>query len=73
MSDQVTIRALKDGPYQVSGRPGLMDAEGGVQPAEEDPIYLCRCGRSASKPFCDGTHKKVGFEAEGWVRPSTRR
>jgi 3-phenylpropionate/trans-cinnamate dioxygenase ferredoxin subunit len=70
---QVTIRPLKNGPYEVSGRPDLADAQGATRLAEEDPIYLCRCGRSATKPFCDGTHKKVGFEAEGWVRPSTGR
>jgi len=27
------------------------------------PIYLCRCGQSANKPFCDSTHRKVKFEA----------
>jgi CDGSH-type Zn-finger protein len=67
------IRPLKNGPYQVSGKPALIDSTGGSSPAAEDPIYLCRCGQSASKPFCDGTHKKVGFQADGYVRPSTSR
>ena len=70
---QVTIRPLKNGPYQVSGMPPLVDAEGALSPVDEDAIYLCRCGQSASKPFCDGTHKKVGFQAEGYVRVSTGR
>jgi CDGSH-type Zn-finger protein len=70
---QVTIRPLKDGPYQVSGTPGLTDPQGVNYPLSEDPIYLCRCGRSASKPFCDGTHKKVGFQADGCVRMSAGR
>ena len=67
---QVTIRPLKNGPYQVAGKPALIDAEGASSAVDEDPIYLCRCGHSASKPFCDGTHKKVGFQAEGYVRVS---
>jgi 3-phenylpropionate/trans-cinnamate dioxygenase ferredoxin subunit len=70
---QVTIRPLKDGPYQVFGGAALVDPEGGSAPAQEDPIYLCRCGRSESKPFCDGTHKKVGFQADGCVRVSAGR
>jgi CDGSH-type Zn-finger protein len=70
---QVTIRPLKDGPYQVSGSPAVLDSEGGAYPLQEDPIYLCRCGRSAGKPFCDGMHKKVGFQADGCVRVSAGR
>jgi CDGSH-type Zn-finger protein len=69
----VTIRALKNGPYEVSGRPSLVDFEGAGYPVEEDPIYLCRCGRSANKPFCDGTHKKVGFQADECVRMKSGR
>jgi CDGSH-type Zn-finger protein len=37
-------------------------------PVEEGSIYLCRCGRSANKPFCDGMHKKAGLQAEECVR-----
>ncbi len=58
----VSIRPLKNGPYEVSGPVDLRDADGNPKPAGEDPIYLCRCGRSSNKPFCDGTHRKVGFE-----------
>ncbi|HLK10206.1 MAG TPA: CDGSH iron-sulfur domain-containing protein [Candidatus Binatia bacterium] len=69
---QVQIKPLKDGPYQVVGTVGLVGPDGQVEPAAEDPIFLCRCGQSATKPFCDGTHKRVGFRAEGWVRPPSR-
>jgi CDGSH-type Zn-finger protein len=64
---QTTIRALKNGPYQVTGDVQVLDFERAAYPLEGD-IYLCRCGRSASKPFCDGTHKKAGFEAVECVR-----
>jgi CDGSH-type Zn-finger protein len=64
----VTIKPLKNGPYEVSGKPAVVDFQDGAYPVEEDPIYLCRCGRSANKPFCDGTHKKVGFQADECVR-----
>jgi len=60
----VTIRTLKDGPYEVKGGPNLVDGSRAAFNLTEDPIYLCRCGQSANKPFCDGTHKKVGFKAE---------
>jgi CDGSH-type Zn-finger protein len=65
---EVTIRALKNGPYEVAGKALLLDFEKAAYPLSEDPIYLCRCGRSENKPFCDGTHKKIGFEASECVR-----
>ncbi len=64
----VVVRAHKNGPYEVLGHVQLTDFEGATYPLAEDPIYLCRCGRSSTKPFCDGTHKKVGFEAAECVR-----
>jgi CDGSH-type Zn-finger protein len=70
---EVTIRPLKNGPYQVSGGARLLDFEGGSYRLDDDPIYLCRCGRSASKPFCDGMHKTVGFQAEECVRVTPGR
>ena len=60
----VVIRTLKDGPYEVKGGPTLLDGSRNAFKVTEDPIYLCRCGQSATKPFCDGTHKKVGFKGE---------
>jgi CDGSH-type Zn-finger protein len=64
MAEQVTIRPLRNGPYEVRGKAALVDHEGVTYPGGEDPVYLCRCGQSANKPFCDGTHKKVGFQAD---------
>jgi CDGSH-type Zn-finger protein len=59
---EIRIKTLKNGPLEVTGPVQLLDADGNPKPAGEDPIYLCRCGRSSNKPFCDGTHRKVGFE-----------
>ena len=58
----VTITVRKDGPYLVSGAVEVRDAEGTLYPAK-DTVALCRCGASTKKPFCDGTHSKVGFQA----------
>ena len=60
----VTIRALKNGPYEVTGGTKVTDQKRAEYKAQGDPVYLCRCGQSANKPFCDGTHQKVGFKAE---------
>lgn len=60
----VTIRALKNGPLEVTGGPKVTDQKRNDYTGQGDPIYLCRCGQSANKPFCDGTHTKVGFKAE---------
>lgn len=63
MSDStVKITALTDGPLEVSGDVEILAADGTVI-KETDKSYLCRCGHSAKKPFCDGAHKKEGFTA----------
>jgi CDGSH-type Zn-finger protein len=69
------IRIANDGPYFVSGgvaltvRTRLLDdhgeaiawASGETRPAQATYV-LCRCGHSGNKPFCDGTHRKIGFD-----------
>jgi len=67
------IRPLKDGPVEVGGSLVLVGPDGAEEEVGESPVYLCRCGLSRAKPFCDGSHKRAGFEAEGWQRISTRR
>jgi CDGSH-type Zn-finger protein len=60
---RATITPYRDGPLLVRGNFRLVDQDG----VEIDPgrrtIALCRCGKSALKPFCDGTHKRSGFTA----------
>jgi len=48
---KIVIEAIKNGPY-------LVKVDGNIIAA------LCRCGQSKDKPYCDGTHKKIGFKAE---------
>ena len=66
----VKITAKKDGPYIVSGPVDLTDANGNTYPAKST-MALCRCGASTTKPFCDGTHSKVGFQAAEQAVPSS--
>lgn len=58
MSVRITIR--NNGPYVVEGDFTLVDAEGNEVPLAKRA--LCRCGASVTKPFCDGTHSKIGFQ-----------
>ncbi len=57
------IKATKNGPYLIAGNVVFKDAQGNEKPIER-MVALCRCGQSANKPFCDGTHKKINFEAD---------
>ena len=58
----VTIKVSKDGPYRVEGEPTLVDHEGNPIALPGPKFSLCRCGASTRKPFCDGTHSKIGFK-----------
>ena len=65
--DEVIITPYRDGPLLVRGPVRLLAGDGSPIDAGRDPIALCRCGRSRMKPFCDGTHKLVGFRAQDGV------
>jgi uncharacterized Fe-S cluster protein YjdI len=56
------ITALPNGPYIVEGKLVLKDPAG-TTIKEGERFALCRCGQSVKKPFCDGTHGRVGFQA----------
>ena len=63
----IKITVTRNGPYQVTGDLAeleLHDAGGNAYTlAGQKRVFLCRCGASTTKPFCDGQHTKIGFEA----------
>ena len=60
------ITPTDDGPYMVEGEVRIVDPLGNEYDlGGEQTVFLCRCGHSATKPFCDGTHERVRFEAAG--------
>jgi CDGSH-type Zn-finger protein len=63
MSD-VTVSVKQSGPLLVAGPIQLFDADDNAYTLDKEVIALCRCGQSANKPFCDGSHKTTGFTAE---------
>ena len=69
-----TIRLRKNGPYLVEDDDvKVLDWDGNEYPITRRPIALCRCGASTKKPFCDGTHSKIGFQAaEAAVGPEAQ-
>ena len=60
-----TITPYRDGPYLVRGSFRLLDQDGNEIEVRRKTVALCRCGRSRIRPLCDGTHKLIGFRAEG--------
>lgn len=70
MSERPIIECKPDGPYLVKGLAHLEDASGAAL-ATQPVMALCRCGGSAKKPFCDGTHQKIGFSGARLADGST--
>ena len=69
MSD-ASITPTDNGPYMVQGPVGILDADGTSYEISEQTIFLCRCGGSGTKPFCDGTHETLNFQATQRVTPA---
>lgn len=67
-SPAAAITPRRDGPLAVEGAITIVGADGRHEAMER--AFLCRCGSSANKPFCDGAHKRVGFEADGVAPPA---
>lgn len=57
------IKILENGPVILETKEGFTLQVEGSSEQKDGPIALCRCGQSADKPFCDGSHRTAGFEA----------
>ncbi len=60
---ELTVTPLPNGPLLVKGRVEIGGAAGGQTSFHDAQVALCRCGASKKKPFCDGSHKQIGFAA----------
>jgi CDGSH-type Zn-finger protein len=60
----VKVLIIENGPLKIIGGVSAVDDVTGepVPGCDGAAIFLCRCGGSANKPFCDGTHKRNGFD-----------
>jgi len=68
---EVTIETIKNGPYIVTGEVELIDADGKKFPVEKR-IFFCNGAATTEKPFCDGTHSKIGFQAAEKAVPESK-
>jgi CDGSH-type Zn-finger protein len=69
--EPVTVQVRENGPLILQAPVRVLDHLGNEFPIppEKPTVALCRCGQSARKPFCDGSHKRVGFQACDNVAP----
>jgi CDGSH-type Zn-finger protein len=65
MSELIVIRCRENGPYVIQGPVRIVDHQGRefTLPTDKPLLALCRCGASGQKPFCDGSHKQISFNA----------
>jgi CDGSH-type Zn-finger protein len=61
--DDVVITPYRDGPLLVRGPFTLRDQDGNEIEIGRKTVALCRCGKSRTRPFCDGTHQLIRFRA----------
>jgi CDGSH-type Zn-finger protein len=73
MSEPLIIRCRENGPYVIKGEVKVVDHNGNefALPTGKDAVALCRCGHSQCRPFCDGSHRQVGFVAPETAPGST--
>ncbi len=62
-SAQVVVETVQNGPLLVTGAIGVKDKSGNIVMKEKTTAF-CRCGGSNNKPYCDGTHSRIGFKDE---------
>ncbi len=59
-NEKALFQVITGGPLKVTGPFQITGSDGEIIEKEE-PVYLCRCGKSSNKPFCNGAHKRIGF------------
>ena len=64
LEGDVTVTLCPDGPLLLRGPATLLGPDGQPLPRSRNVVALCRCGGSAIKPLCDGTHKVNGFRSD---------
>lgn len=73
---QVKLTVAKNGPLRVSDPDGEVEIIGSdgnaITPPNAKNFSLCRCGASTNKPFCDGTHSKIGFDKAAEAVPESQ-
>ena len=68
MTKKVSIESTVNGPNRVNNLQKFINSKGEKLETENE-MYLCRCGGSSNKPYCDGTHRKNGFNSEkSWAK-----
>jgi CDGSH-type Zn-finger protein len=60
----ITLTATPDGPYRIERHVTIFDREGQPIPDRGATVLLCRCRRSADKPFCDGSHARTRWKED---------
>jgi CDGSH-type Zn-finger protein len=68
---KATIKPVDNGPYLIAGDFEVRDGEDKALDSKQlQTVALCRCGQSANKPFCDGSHSRVNFKSEVRATPN---
>lgn len=70
---EVRVTPYRNGPYLIRGPFTMLDQDGNEIESNRPIVALCRCGKSRNRPFCDGTHKAIGFQAESGLDDRSRR
>jgi CDGSH-type Zn-finger protein len=60
----IKLTATPDGPYRLEGQLTILDRDGQPIPDRGTPVFLCRCGRSADKPFCDASDARTRWKED---------
>ncbi|MBK5219244.1 MAG: CDGSH iron-sulfur domain-containing protein [Thermoleophilia bacterium] len=68
-AETTRITPYRNGPYLIRGSFVMTDQDGNEIESKRPVVALCRCGKSQIRPFCDGTHKTIGFRSESEATP----